>query len=272
VEASLTEADLGGANLGQADLRWADFRGAKLHSTVCMDTVFADVDLSEARGLDSVTHRGPSTAGIDSVFRCEGEIPEAFLRGCGVPEALIGYLPHVFDAMQPIQFYSCFICHSSKDKAFSDRLHSRMLQAKLRVWYAPEDARGGRKNLDQIDEAIRVCDKLMIVLTSASMKNDWVRHEIGRAVEREQRENRQVLFPIGVASRRAIKGWSAFDSDSGKDVAKVVREYHIPDFSNWKDHDSFEEALARLLNDLEASEPTQHGAAARPAGPPEAME
>jgi hypothetical protein len=33
-----------------------------------------------------------------------------------------------------------------------------------------------------------------------------------------------------------------------------VREYFIPDFSNWKDHDSFEARFKRLLNDLRAAE------------------
>ena len=30
----------------------------------------------------------------------------------------------------------------------------------------------------------------------------------------------------------------------------------IPDFSNWKDHDSFEMAFARLLRDLKSDEST----------------
>jgi hypothetical protein len=35
-------------------------------------------------------------------------------------------------------------------------------------------------------------------------------------------------------------------------LAVEVREYFIPDFSNWKDHDAFESAFARLKKDLEA--------------------
>ena len=45
--------------------------------------------------------------------------------------------------MQPIQFYSCSITHNSKGQAFADRLHSRMVQEKLRIWYTPENMRGG---------------------------------------------------------------------------------------------------------------------------------
>jgi hypothetical protein len=35
-----------------------------------------------------------------------------------------------------------------------------------------------------------------------------------------------------------------------EDLAAEVREYFIPDFSNWKDHDAFEKAFARLQSDL----------------------
>jgi hypothetical protein len=163
---------------------------------------------------------------------------------------VIEYIPSLIGSMQPIQFYSCFISFSCKDKTFADRLHSRMVQERLRVWYAPSDMRSGHKSVEQVDHAIRVHDKLLLVLTKASMESDWVRHEIQRAVEREQGEKRHVLFPLGLASKKAITAWSAFDSDSGKDLAKVIREYHIPDFSKWKDHDSFEEAFGDLLRDL----------------------
>src|SRR5262249_11448364 len=146
------------------------------------------VDLSDVNGLEAIRHDGPSTIGVDTLFRSKGRIPEAFLRGCGVPETLIEYLPSLMGSMEPIQFYSCFISHSSHDREFAARLHSRMVQEKLRVWYAPEDMRGGQKILDQIDEAIRVHDKLLLVLSEASMASDWVRYEITRAVSREKQD------------------------------------------------------------------------------------
>jgi|GEM_PF-2568051 len=40
--------------------------------------------------------------------------------------------------------------------------------------------------------------------------------------------------------------------DTGEDLAKKVREYHIPDFSNWKHEDDFEKAFADLMRDLRA--------------------
>jgi uncharacterized protein YjbI with pentapeptide repeats len=80
----LREADLFGADLYGADLSQADLRGA-----VVGYTLFGDLDLSEVIGLDTVRHDGPSTIGIDTIYKSHGQISEAFLRGCGVPETFI---------------------------------------------------------------------------------------------------------------------------------------------------------------------------------------
>ncbi len=50
-----------------------------------------------------------------------------------------------------------------------------------------------------------------------------------------------------------MKKWECLDSDTGEDLAEEVRKYHIPDFSNWKNHDAFERAFARLEKDLRTS-------------------
>jgi hypothetical protein len=51
-----------------------------------------------------------------------------------------------------------------------------------------------------------------------------------------------------------LRDWECFDADTGKDLAVEVRKYFIPDFTHWKDHDSFEHAFARFLKDLQATE------------------
>jgi hypothetical protein len=65
---------------------YVDFTGAILRNTI-----FADHELSSAIGLDSVIHRGPTTLGIDTIYRSSGALPESFLRGCGVFEEFITY-------------------------------------------------------------------------------------------------------------------------------------------------------------------------------------
>ena len=50
-----------------------------------------------------------------------------------------------------------------------------------------------------------------------------------------------------------MRDWKLFDADTGRDMAREIREYFIPEFSNWKDHDDFERGFARLLDDLKAA-------------------
>lgn len=161
---------------------------------------------------------------------------------------MIEYLPSLLGA--PVQFYSCFISYSSADEAFCRRLHGRLQDAGLRVWFAPHDIHGGRKLHEQIDDAIRVYDKLLLVLSPHSMQSPWVEFEIRRARKREVTEQRRLLFPVRLVDYTAIQVWECFDADTAKDLATEIREYYIPDFSQWKDHDAFEAAFARLLRDL----------------------
>ena len=250
--ANLRGAYLNGANLSGAQLSGANFDIANVHSTV-----FADVDLSTVRGLETVQHLGPSSIGIDALFRSKGKIPAVFLRGCGVPEALIEYLPSLHKSMEPIQFYSCFISYSSQDEAFARRLHARLEAEKLRVWFAPEDMRGGRKTREQIDEAIRVYDRLLLILSENSMNSDWVKWEIKKACKKEKDTGRNVLFPIGLAPYKKIESWKCLDLDGGEDLAAKVRDYHIPDFSQWKHEDDFEKAFAELMHELRREDETR---------------
>jgi hypothetical protein len=272
-EANLRGSDLSGANLSGANLEGAVLHnvnlssallcGAKLRQARCAFVTWADVDISLVVGLDAVVHDGPSTVGIDTLFKSGGMIPDVFLRGCGVPEYSIENQKAILGQLSPIEFYSCFISYSTADEEFAKRLHGRLQQEGLRVWFAPEDIMGGRKLHEQIDDAIRVHDKLLLVLSDASMQSEWVATEISKARKRERKEHCQVLFPIRLVEYEKIRDWECFDADAGKDSAREVREYFIPDFSAWKDHDAFEKAFARLLEDLKKSaEPGARGSAA----------
>jgi len=248
--ADLSDANLEHANLADAFLKGTELSGASLRGSRCWDTTFADVDLSNARGLSEIEYAGPNSIGVDTLVKSRGKIPESFLRGCGVPDAVIQHLPYIFNAMEPLQFYSCFLSHSTKDEEFVKRLHGRLEQEKLRVWYAPEDLRGGRKLFDQIDEAIRVYDRLLLVLSEHSMNSEWVQTEIKGARKKERAMGREVLFPIALAPFEEIKTWRCLDSDSGEDLAEKIRAFHVPSFCDWKDHDSFEKGFADLMRDL----------------------
>ena len=63
-----------------------------------------------------------------------------------------------------------------------------------------------------------------------------------------------MLFPISLVPFTKIREWKCFDADTGKDSTREIREYFIPDFSNWKDLDSYSKAFERLLRDLNAGQ------------------
>ena len=97
----------------------------------------------------------------------------------------------------------------------------------------------GDRFQEQIEESIRHYDKVMIVLSVASVESCWV--------EREDRDNRTVLFPIRIddAVMNTPRPWAA----------DVRRSRNIGDFRWWEVRPSYEKALERPLRDLKATEP-----------------
>jgi hypothetical protein len=153
-----------------------------------------------------------------------------------VPEEFITYMKSL--VANPIEFYSCFISYSTKDQEFAERLHGDLQHKNVRCWFAPHDVQGGKKLHEQIDKAIRVHEKVLLILSAESMSSEWVKTEIAKARKRDVREKKQVLFPVRLVAFEAIRDWECFDADSGKDSAREIREYFIPDFSEWKNNDA----------------------------------
>ena len=249
--ANLTRADVTQANLLVANLTKANLTQADLSNADISGTTFGAVDLRPVRGLETVRHHGPSNISIDTLYRSEGHIPEVFLRGAGVPDDFIKYIKSLVG--RPFEFYSCFISYSSQDQEIAGRLHADLQRHGVRCWFAPHDIQGGRKLHEQIDQAIRGHERLLLLLSSHSMNSEWVKTEIAKARQREVLEKRQVLFPVRLVSFEAVRNWECFDADSGKDSAREIREYFIPDFSNWKNYDAYKQAFQRLLHDLKPS-------------------
>ena len=262
IGADLSRADLSRADLSRVDLSRADLSGAKLSEVdlseanfseaIISNTIFVNIDLGSVRNLAEIKHYGPSSIGIDTLFRSNFNIPESFLEGAGVPRRLIEYLPSFKNL--PIQYYSCFISYSSNDEAFAARVYEGLKSQGIRVWYAPEEMKGGQFLLDQIDQAIRLHDKLLLVLSEDSMKSDWVNTEIYKARKKERQTGKKVLFPISIMPHQKVVDWECFDADTGMDMARDIRKFYIPDFSNWKDHDSFQAEFEKLVRDFQGGD------------------
>jgi hypothetical protein len=247
--ANLTMAHLDGTHLGGANLRGANLLGAHLTGTELEGTDFSgasffetellDLDLSRCKGLESITHHGPSSIDIRTLQR-SGPLPLVFLRGVGLPDALIEYLPSLLN--QSIQLYSCFISYSSKDEEFVRRLHADLQAKGVRCWFAPEDMKIGAKILDTLDQAIRLRDKILLVLSEASVASDWVEDEVTKGFAEERQRSTTVLFPVRIddAVFATNEAWAV----------KLRDNRNIGDFRRWKNHDAYQKTLTRLLRDL----------------------
>ncbi len=73
-----------------------------------------------------------------------------------------------------------------------------------------------------------------------------------KARQAERQSGKRKHFPVRLVDFETLRDWECFDADSGKDLALELREYGIPDFSHWKEHDCFEASFVRLLKDLRA--------------------
>jgi TIR domain/Pentapeptide repeats (8 copies) len=238
--AILNAADARGAKLYNANLNAVDLEGTNLTGTELGETIFADVDLTGVIGLETCEHLGPSVIDHLTLEKSKSKpLPLAFLRGVGLPDNLIDYLPSIFN--QAIQHYSCFISYSSKDDEFAHRIHADLQNKGVRCWFAPHDLPIGNKILDAIDAAIRLREKVVLILSEHSIKSDWVEDEVSAGFEEERKRGQIVLFPVRLdeAVMNTNEAWAA-----------KLRARNIGDFRKWKDHDVYKQSLARVLRDL----------------------
>jgi hypothetical protein len=137
----------------------------------------------------------------------------------------------------------CFISYSSKDEAFAKRLHADLENASIRCWFAPHDLPIGAKIRPSIDKAIRESGRVVLVLSANAISSGWVEKEVETTFEKEVITGRTLLLPIRLdaAIMEARDGWAA----------DIRRQRNIGDFTGWRDRQSYNAALSRLLVSLD---------------------
>jgi uncharacterized protein YjbI with pentapeptide repeats len=260
--ADLSGADLSGANLSgaifnDANLRNADLTGAnlfsaRLESTKINETDFSkttfgfstliNLDLSAAKNIDSVSHIGPSSVAIDTIFNSKGMIPEVFLKGAGVPDEFINFFASTRPESAPL-FHSCFIYYSSKDDEYFRLLQKELLQRHIRSSYLCDSEKWDEEFWGEIDRVIANYEKLIVICSENSLKNEKASWIIERALQRGESEGTNILLPVQIDDYLAGK-WKHEKKD---EVVKKV----AADFTGWKkDNGKYEAGIESLMGSV----------------------
>jgi len=243
--ADLSEARLGGTRLESVKVDMTNFANARCGTFPYSSTLFLDLDLSSAKGLEQVEHDGPSLIDVETLYLSKGQIPEVFLRGCGVPKDLINYLGTL--SIESPVYYSCFISFTEADDTFGKKLYNDLRDKGVGRWRWKEDAKWGRKMWGEIDQAILDFDKVLVILSAASLKSNPVIREIERALQKEDRGHKDVLFPILLDN--AVFSWK-------HELQPNVKSRVIGDFSNWEEPNAYKQSFDRLIECLQAESKT----------------
>jgi TIR domain/Pentapeptide repeats (8 copies) len=247
-EANLSEATLTGANLSCAFLDGTNFERA-----IVGYAFFGHVNLSSCRGLDSVRHVAASTLGVDSIILSKGRIPKIFLRGVGLPDEWINYIPSLVGG--GIQFFSCFISYSSLDKPFAKRLHDALQSKGIRCWLDEKQLLPGHDISRELERGINWWDKFLLCASKNSLTSPWVEEEIATTLERERKlrnergEKVLKLIPLILDDFMLSENW-----DFGTH-AREIRSRVAADFRDWENSSSnFDKQVDRVIKALRADE------------------
>ena len=84
-----------------------------------------------------------------------------------------------------------FICYSHEDVAFARKLAQDLRNKGARVWMDKLDIRAGQPYRKKIDEALRSCDRMVVIVSPASVESDEVTSEYTSFLKR-----RKTVIPV----------------------------------------------------------------------------
>jgi hypothetical protein len=182
-----------------------------------------------------------------------GKLSKEFLRGCGLSDRFIELIPSLFWLPESVEFFSCFISYSHKDKLFARYLFDALQERGIRCWLDEKQLLPGDEIHEEVAKGIGRWDKVLLCCSENSLRESWwVDNEITLAFQKEQQlqktrgEKVLVLIPID------LDGY-VFHWDNGKKAQITSRV--LADFTQWgKDNTRLSGELAKITRALRTDE------------------
>src|SRR6185503_17827213 len=155
----------------------------------------------------------------------------------------IHYRVYDLRATQAIQISPLYISYSHADHSFVEKMEVHLKEKGIRFWRDIHELKAGRME-KQFDRAMRQNPTVLLILSSNSIKSDWVEHEVRTARGLEKEIGRDVLCPVALDDSWKNSSWP-------KRVMEQIMEYNILDFSMWEDDSKFDSMFRKLIDGLE---------------------
>ena len=142
-------------------------------------------------------------------------------------------------------YASCFLSYCTADEEFTRVLAKHLIAAGVRVWCAPDSLTPGTDYPQAIEDAVESHERMIVVVSEASVRSRWVLREAEAGIDKESRTGHEVLIPVTLD-------------------AALLRSVHVPawtrhlrrnrqpvSFAGWQEPETLDRALHSLLRGLE---------------------
>ena len=199
VRSDLSDALLISADLFQTQIWGCDVNGANFTGAAFGYTVLQDCDLRATVGLDQARHDAPSSIGVDTIYRSNGQIPAFFLERAGIPSSVAAFQEAIASASADLS--ECYIACRDGDEEFARQLSEGLNARGARTWVFSEHARGSAlvsrlssSDQEEIERWLRNYDKLVVVASSRALDTEAILNDITAARNKQQAADRWLLY------------------------------------------------------------------------------
>ena len=140
-----------------------------------------------------------------------------------------------------------FISHAYKDELLVKNVSAALERVGIEVWNATRDVSSIERWSDEVEQALRDSDAMVVVLTDDALRSNWVRKEIQYALG--EKGYRKRLIPVLAGNPEELHR---------EDIPWILKRLQIVNMGEYEEEDEGINQIVRALldNDVASSPPT----------------